>query len=123
MITDFYEKVEKIIEKDARYKLDAYSFVMQALWFIQKKLGKQGHISGKELLEGIRELGIEQYGPMTKVVFNHWGVKKTDDFGQIVFNMVDCGLMNKTDEDTPENFKDVYDFDAALNVFNAKEKD
>jgi len=118
MITDFYAKVEEIIRKDPRYKPDVYSFVMQALWFTQKKIARTGHVTGRELLVGIKELGLEQYGPMAKVVFNHWGVQKTDDFGAIVFNMVDAGLMQKTDEDSVEDFKGVYDFDEALNVFN-----
>ena len=120
MFTDFYVKVEEIIAKDGRYKLDAYTFVMQALWFTQKKIGRQGHVNGKELLQGIREFGLDEYGPMTKTVFNHWGIKNTQDFGEIVFNMIDCGLMRKTEEDSREDFKDVYDFEKALNAFDSK---
>ena len=120
MFADFYQKVEKIIEGDRRYKTDAYLFIMQSLWFTQKKLSKQGHISGKELLVGVREFGLEQYGPMTKTVFNHWGINTTEDFGEIVFNMVDSGLLRKTEEDSREDFKNVYDFGKALNVFNSE---
>jgi uncharacterized repeat protein (TIGR04138 family) len=113
---DFYEKVEEITEKDSRYKPDAYEFVMQALWFTQRKLDRKGHISGRELLDGIREFGPDQYGPMTKIVFDHWGVNTTDDFGEIVFNMVERGLMGRTDKDSRDDFKNVYDFNEAFDI-------
>jgi uncharacterized repeat protein (TIGR04138 family) len=116
---DFYKKVEEIVEKDPRYRPDAYEFILQALWFTQKKLNKEGHLSGKELLEGVKEFGLDQYGPMTKVVFGHWGVRATEDFGEIVFNMIESGLLGKTDEDSREDFKNVYDFNDA---FDSKDK-
>lgn len=106
----FYKKLEELVGKDPRYKPDAYEFLMQALWFTQKKLKREGHITGRELLEGIREFGLEQYGPMTLTVFEHWGVKTTEDFGEIVFNLVENGLLKKTEEDSRADFKNVYDF-------------
>ena len=117
MIIDFYKRIEKITQRDTRYKPDAYEFVMQALWFTQKRLDRKGHIRGRELLEGIRDFGLEQYGPMTKTVFQHWGVKRTEDFGEIVFNMVENGLMRKTGKDSRADFKNVYDFQ---NTFDSK---
>jgi uncharacterized repeat protein (TIGR04138 family) len=114
MFTDFYRKVEEICGKDPRYKPDAYEFMMQALWFTQKELNRKGHITGKELVEGIRKFGLEQFGPMTKTVFGHWGIRSTQDFGDIVFNMIAAGLLNKTEDDSLEDFKDIYDFDAAF---------
>jgi uncharacterized repeat protein (TIGR04138 family) len=119
MSVNFQTKIGEITNKDARYKADAYEFVMQALWFTQKKLKKTGHISGKELLEGIKELALDQYGPMAKTVIRHWGVNTTEDFGEIVFNMVNSGLMRKNEADTCDEFKDGYNFDKAFNVFNA----
>ena len=68
------------------------------------------HVSGDELLQGIRELAVRQFGPLTRTVFENWGVTKTLDFGEIVFQLVDAGLMGKTDEDKLDDFKDVYDF-------------
>jgi uncharacterized repeat protein (TIGR04138 family) len=65
-------------------------------------------------LEGIREFAIEQFGPMVKTVFSHWGIKTTHDFGNIVFNMVEWLLLSKTEQDSINDFKDVYDFDAAF---------
>ncbi len=120
----FYGKIEEIVKKDSRYKSDAYEFLMRALWFTQNKLKKEGHISGRDLVLGIRDFILEQYGPMAKVVLHHWGIKKTDDFGDIVFNMVESGLLRKTDEDSRDDFKNVYDFDQELDVFkeNAVDK-
>ena len=119
-VMDFYKKIEEIIEKGQRYKADAYEFLMQALWFTQKKLKRKDHVSGRELLEGIREFSIEQYGPMAKTVLAHWGITTTEDFGEIVFKMVENGLMKKTQEDSKDDFKDVYDFKEAFNVFGIK---
>jgi len=111
---DFHSLVEGICQRDIRYKPDAYEFVLEALYFTQKKLEKAGHVSGKELLEGIREFALQQYGPMARTVFSHWGINKTDDFGNMVFNMIDKKLLSKTELDTIEDFRAVYEFDTAL---------
>lgn len=111
---DFYHIVEEICEKDRRYKPDAYEFIIQALHFTQKKLQRKAHVTGKELLEGLRDFSIEQFGPMSKTVLAHWGIKKTQDFGNIVFNMIDKKLLSKTEEDSIVDFKEVYDFEAVF---------
>ncbi len=111
---NFYQVIEEICARDNRYKPDAYEFVMQALHFTQHKFNKETHVTGRELLEGIREFVIEQYGPMAKTVLAHWGITRTLDFGNIVFNMVDKKLLSKTDEDSIEDFKDVYDFEVVF---------
>jgi len=120
MNMDFYKKIEEITGKDPRYKADAYEFMMQALWFTQKKLQRTAHVSAKELLDGVRDFGLNQYGPMTKSVFEHWGIKSTEDFGEIVFNMIDHNLMKKSDQDSRQDFKNVYSFEGTLNVFGVK---
>ena len=112
--------MREVLEKDPAYKIDAYEFVFQALWFTQGKLKKSGHLTAKELLLGIKELILNQYGPMAKTVAAHWGVFTTDDFGKIVFNLIDAGLMKKSDDDSPDDFKDVYRFDEEFNVFKIK---
>ncbi len=114
MNNEFYEKVEKICQQDPRYKSDAYEFMMEALFFTQKTLKKPSHVSGKELLEGIKRLVLERFGPMSLTVLEHWGIKKTDDFGEIVFNLVNSGLLKKTEEDNLSDFKGVYDFKEAF---------
>jgi len=122
MNADFSKKIEEIAQKDSRYKPDAYGFVMQALWFTQQKLKRSGHITAREFLEGVRDFGLNQYGPMTKNVFEHWGIKGTSDFGEVIFNMIDSGLMKKSEEDNRGDFKDVYNFEEALNVFGVRQK-
>ena len=111
---DFYRTIELICEKDSRYKPDAYEFVIQALHFTQKKLKKQTHVTGKELSEGLRDFAIEQFGPMAKTVLTHWGITRTQDFGNIVFNMIDKKLLLKTEEDSMADFSDIYDFEVAF---------
>jgi len=111
---DFYKLAEEICIQDRRYKADAYEFVMQALHFTQGKLKKKAHLSGKELLLGIKDFAIEQYGPMSKTVLEHWGLTKTEDFGNIVFNMIERKILSKTEEDSIADFKEIYAFQEAF---------
>ena len=108
--------IDEICEKDPRYKRDAYEFIVEALSFTQKKFRRPKHVTGKELLEGLRELLIDKFGPMTLSVLDHWGIKTTEDFGHIVFNLVNQKILSKTDEDTLEHFKDAYDLKKVFGV-------
>lgn len=105
------QTLRKIVEKDPRYPVEAYLFVLEALFCTRKKFKKEKHVSGQELLEGIKDLGLNRYGSTAKMVFNHWGIKKTVDLGDIVFNMVNAKLLSKTEEDSLDDFKDVYNFE------------
>jgi len=112
---NFEESVEKILRKDPRYHREAYFFVREALDHTQKLLGRSGkeeihHVTGQELLEGIRAYALHQYGPMTLTVFNEWGLRHCEDFGEIVFTMIESSILAKTDNDTREDFKNGYDF-------------
>src|SRR5438876_558726 len=112
---NFEETVEKILKHDTRYHRDAYVFVREGLDFTQKAIGKgkkddTRHVSGQELLEGIRDHALQQYGPMTLSVLHEWGINRCDDIGEIVFNMVKFSLLRKTDKDSLDDFRDVYDF-------------
>lgn len=117
---DFGEVVSVIVKNDSRYEPGAYDFVRQALDHTlnrirQKKEQRTSpHVSGHELLDGIRDFALEQYGPMAKTLFEHWGVKKTEDFGEIVFNLVEFGVFGKTESDRREDFEGVYSFDEAF---------
>lgn len=111
---DFFKTVEELCQEDPRYKPDAYEFLMQALYFTQKKINRQGHLSGRELLDGIRGLAIEKYGPMAKTVLNHWGITQTGDFGNIVFNLIGKQVLSKSEADQLNDFNAVYDFEAAF---------
>lgn len=113
---NFALKISEIIKKDSRYDVEVYGFIMAALQYTLSKLKEHRHISGKELLEGIREYGLRMYGPMTRTVFEYWGIKDTSDFGEIVFTLVDAGLMKKRPEDTKDEFQNVYDFESAFDM-------
>jgi len=104
----------KMLNKDKRYELESYSFVMSSLDFTIKGLGRKGHVTGQELLEGIKGYALEQFGPMARSVLAHWGIKTTDDFGEIVFNMIDAGMLGKTECDSKEEFRDRFDFKSAF---------
>jgi uncharacterized repeat protein (TIGR04138 family) len=111
---NFEETIETILRKDSRYQREAYFFVREALDHTQKLLGRSDkeihHVTGQELLEGIRAYALQQYGPMTLTVLNEWGVRRCEDFGEIVFNMVESAILAKTEKDTTEDFKNGYDF-------------
>lgn len=107
---DLMSILNVICERDPRYKMDAYPFILGALNYTMQCLKRKGHVSGKELSEGIRDYALSEYGRMAKTVLEHWGIKMTEDFGSIVFNMVDAGILGKTNEDKIDDFKNIFDF-------------
>ena len=116
---NFAEVVEQICEKDLRFSSDAYHFVQEGLNHTLKSLKRGGqhahrHVSGQELLHGLREFALKEYGPMSKAVLNEWGLRVTDDFGQVVFNLVNASVLGKNDTDSPSDFKNVFSFDDAF---------
>jgi uncharacterized repeat protein (TIGR04138 family) len=106
--------LEGILARDPRYTVEAYAFVRAGLDFTVRSLKKPRHVSGQELLEGIRQFSIEEFGPMTKTVLNGWGIQRTEDVGEIVFNMVETGLLGRTEEDNRDDFANGYDFEEAF---------
>src|SRR5271163_3408850 len=116
---NFPEVVGQICANDERYSTDAYHFVQEGLNHTLKSLKRGGqhahrHVSGQELLHGLREFALKEYGPMSKAVLNEWGIRATDDFGQIVFNLVHSGVLGKNETDSPNDFKNVFTFDEAF---------
>ena len=111
MSEQFMTAIETICEKDPRYKEDAYEFVMEALSYTQKKFSRVKHVRGEELLQGIRDLLLEQFGPLALTVLKHWGIHSTEDFGNIVFNLVENRVLSKTEEDNIDSFKNAYNFE------------
>ena len=103
--------IEEISEKDSRYKEDAYAFVMEALSYTQKKFKCSKHVTTEEMLLGMRELLLRKYGPMTMSVLKHWGIRSTEDFGHIIFNLVEHRVLSKTEEDDISKFRNGYDFE------------
>jgi uncharacterized repeat protein (TIGR04138 family) len=122
----YHAGLAELVQRDPRYAYEAYEFVFEALNHTQKQLGRvpsgepgegtesQHHVSGPELLEGIRDLALREFGFMARTVFQMWGIRQTDDFGEIVFNLVEAGLMSKTNEDSRQDFHHIYDLDQAL---------
>ena len=116
-------QLAEVVKRDPRYSYEAYEFVFQALHHTQKRLGREPpsstaeprhHVSGPELLEGVRALALQEFGLMARTVLRMWGIRKTDDFGEIVFNLVEAELMSKTDDDTRTDFHNVFDLDEVL---------
>lgn len=110
------ETLQELVKNDKRYPIQAYFFVFEALDFTIKKIGERRHITGKELLEGIKDYSLQEFGGLAKMVFNQWGIKKTEDFGEIVFSLVEAGLMSRTETDSREDFKDGYNFDEVFSM-------
>ena len=115
----FANAVADICARDPRYDEEAYYFARDALDFAAKALkkprqGPERHISGTQLLDCIREFALREYGPMTRRVLRSWNIHATEDFGELVFNMVDANLLGKTDEDRKEDFAEGYDFGEAF---------
>lgn len=115
-LPDFNEVVERICAENGRYEPAVYLFVRQGLDYTMRKLKELGeisgrhHVSGQKLLDGIRAYALEQFGPLAKAVLEYWGVRNCRDFGVIVFELVDYGVLGKTAEDSIEDFEDGYDF-------------
>jgi uncharacterized repeat protein (TIGR04138 family) len=128
------KRLLQLANDDRRYKLEAYVFVENALTYAQHQMGLGGgpplepearpatapdrppprHVTGQELCEAIRVFALDQYGLLTKLVLNSWGIHGTGDFGEIVFNLIRIGRLRKSDSDRREDFDNVYDFENAF---------
>lgn len=115
MSQQFRQAVEEIIIKDRRYKYDAYHFVMDALAYTQKAVKSERHVSSEQILKGMKNLLLEKYGPLAMTVLKYWGVASTEDFGNIVFNLVENKVLTKTEDDQIEHFQGAYDFEKVFN--------
>ena len=115
----FAEALDSIVVNDARYTRDAYVFLRDALDFTTKQQKKAKgtnvrHVAGPELLDGVRQYALKEFGPMVVTVFENWGIRTSEDIGHMVFNLIDAGIFGKTEEDSLEDFKNVYDFEEAF---------
>lgn len=114
---NFHEVVQLIRKEDNRYAPGAYNLIRQGLDFTLNRIRKQEenlqsrHITGQELCHGLKDLLLEQFGPMAFTLLAEWGIHRTEDFGQIVFNLVEFGVFGKTDKDDVADFSNVYDFE------------
>ncbi len=110
----------EICRKDPRYRREAYPFVFEALSVAQKLFKKHEappedrHVTGPQLLEGVKALARRKFGYLAKTVLNEWGIRRTEDVGEIVFNLIEAGLMGRQDSDSRGDFAGGYDFEAAF---------
>jgi uncharacterized repeat protein (TIGR04138 family) len=115
----FAEALDSIVASDPRYERDAYVFLRDALDFTTKQQKKAKgatvrHVTGPELLGGVRQYALKEFGPLVMTVFDSWGIHSCEDIGNMVFNLIGAGIFGKTEEDSIEDFKDVFDFEEAF---------
>ena len=117
-----------VLARDPRYSIQAYAFVFEALEFtknqkkrLQGRSRRQGkaatasrHVTGRELCEGARQLALGHYGLLTLMVLGLWGIRSTSDIGEIVYNLIASGDLEKTPADSRADFDNVYDFETAF---------
>lgn len=123
----FEEVVAQILEQDSRYAPETYAFIREALDFTTRLLKKPSegpgrHVTAAELLEGIRQYALQEYGAMALTVLNSWGIRRSADFGQVVFHLVEKELLGKTEEDSISDFDQGYDFATAFRAPFAPEQ-
>ena len=112
------EKIAAMLAQDPRYGWEAYQFVQDALQHTQDLLGRrvpgdaepgdEHHLTARELCEGLGHLGAERYGPLAGAVLSNSGIETTEDIGEIVWNMVNCGFLLKSERDRKEDFQDLF---------------
>jgi len=117
--TGFQEAVEAVSREDDRYNPEAYVFLRDSLEATLKRRKKarkdtSPHVGAVELLDGFRIYALAEFGPMSQMVLDYWGIRNTEDVGQMVFNLVKAGIFGKTEDDTLESFRNIYDFQEAF---------
>jgi uncharacterized repeat protein (TIGR04138 family) len=115
---DFAEALDRVVSDDPRFHREAYHFLKDSLDHTIKLRKKArdgtGHVTGQQLLEGIRQHALKQFGPMTTTVLRYWGIERCEHFGEMVFNLIKVGIFGKTDTDTLEDFRGGYAFHDAF---------
>lgn len=120
-------RIQQVAARDPRYMTAAYHFLFDALDYTMARLGRNArvgldrHISVAELLDGIRDHAIDQFGPLARLVLESWGVVRTEDFGEIVFHLIDAGLLNRREDDCKSDFEGAYSFREAFDAACAVE--
>jgi uncharacterized repeat protein (TIGR04138 family) len=118
---DALKQLRLLSERNGRYRINAYLFVLTGLDDTLKRLNRHNakeavdrHVTGQELALGLRDFALAEFGPSARMVLTHWGIKSTLDFGNIVYDLISVGLMGKSESDKLEDFKEVYDFEKEL---------
>ncbi len=115
----FPEALAQILKEDPRFSPDAYQFVRDAMDFTTGMLFEPSqqtprHVTAAQLLDGIRKFAIQEYGAMALTVLKSWGIHQCEDFGRIVFNLVNKGIFGKTENDSIHDFEGNFDFETAF---------
>ena len=106
--------LERLRERHPQFHESSYIFVLSALHYVIAHLPQPRHMSGRELAEGVRDLALDRFGPLARTVLEHWGIRTTQNVGDVVFALVESGVLIKQEEDGPDDFRDVFDFDDAF---------
>ena len=115
-VFDFWDRVHALTERDPRFRREAYEFVMRALEHTTTRLVRERrHVTGQELLRGLVDLARDEFGDLALAVFHEWGVHRSEDFGEIVFHLVEEGLLGRQPEDSPTDFAGGIHLDTELN--------
>lgn len=109
-----YDFLDEIIDRDTQYSKEAYVFVLDSLRHLIETLKDVRHVSGRELSDGCRKRALELYGPLARTVLEYWGICSTDDIGEIVFKLIEAKHLTKTEDDSRQDFKNVFDFTEAF---------
>jgi len=115
------KSIEEIIREDGRYPPEAYAFLDEALQKAVREVHGEGvppserrHVTGQQLCESLRQMALRRWGALAKTVLARWNIHATIDFGNMVYLLIQHGVMRKTESDSIEDFRDVYDFDEAF---------
>jgi uncharacterized repeat protein (TIGR04138 family) len=106
--------MDQIRLRESRFHESAFLFVLASLEFLQSRLPERRHVDGRELAHAVRELALERFGVLSRLVLDHWGVRSTAHVGDIVFALVESGLLMSQPGDSRQDFEDVFDFDDAF---------
>ena len=109
-----YDFLDEMVENDPCYAREAYVFLLDSLRSLIESLQEARHVSGRELSDGCRRRALELYGPLARTVLEYWGIKSTEDFGEIVFRLIEAKQLTKTDQDSKQDFKNVFNFEEAF---------
>ncbi len=120
MNPEVHALLEAAIRQDGRYPPEAFEFLQRGLELTAQRIhgdpdeNRPRHVSGQELARGLRDLALQSWGRLARDVLSRWNIRRTRDFGEMVFFLIELGLMSKRDSDRIEDFDDVFDFDAAF---------
>lgn len=108
------EILDRLKARNPRFHGKAYLFLLSSLHHVIAEMESPRHISGAELAEGARDLALDRFGPLARTVLEHWGIHSTEDLGEIVFALVEAGILVAESEDRPQDFQGLFDFEEAF---------